>query len=246
MQGVGEAAPGPMLLGGALPRHWMGQWSPAELWLPVFCWWGVAQPAPCLPFVWSPSATTVPPDPRCGCDTWNLEHVYFARNYGKCSKTGHSASHSKLSPAKELTRRTRWLCSNSVCTVNPSRWQEQLAKSSITFHTGYRSAAPFWNFAFTPVCATDTQIDWCCLHYFVTNSRVAFLEALCARIFFFRFVNISFFWFFFCVCKVSNKDFLPPLSDRLLCLVVSIPLVCWLCMCACVCVPLYVHVEMCR
>jgi len=38
------------------------------------------------------------------------------------------------------------------------------------------------------------------------------------------------------VCKVFNKAFLPPPSTRLLCLVVSIPLVCWLYMCACVCV----------
>jgi len=29
-----------------------------------------------------------------------------------------------------------------------------------------------------------------------------------------------------CVCKVSNKAFLPPLSTRLLRLVVAIPLVC--------------------
>jgi len=44
---------------------------------------------------------------------------------------------------------------------------------------------------------------------------------------FFRFVNIGFFDIFFvCVCKVSNKAFLPPLSTRLLCLVVAIPLVC--------------------
>ena len=52
---------------------------------------------------------------------------------------------------------------------------------------------------------------------------------------------------FLCVCvQVSNKAFLPPLSTRLLCLVVSIPPVCWLYICACVCVPLYVHVKMCR
>jgi len=60
---------------------------------------------------------------------------------------------------------------------------------------------------------------------------------------------ISFlFGIYFCVCKVSNKAaaFLPPLSTRLLRLVVAIPLVCWLYMCACVCVPLYVHTKMCR
>jgi len=96
---------------------------------------------------------------------------------------------------------------------------------------------------------------WCCLYYFVRNSLVALLEALCARIFSFRFVYIGFcFWNIYiyiyilcvCVCKVSNKAFLPPLSTRLLCLVVSIPLVCWLYMFACVCVPLYVHVKMYR
>ena len=105
---------------------------------------------------------------------------------------------------------------------------------------------------------TCTHIfDGCCFYYFVRNSLVALLEALCARIFSFRSVNIGFcFWkkiyiyiyiytYCVCVCKVSNKLFLPPLSSRLLCLVVSIPLVCWLYMCACVCVPLYVHVKMC-
>ena len=92
-------------------------------------------------------------------------------------------------------------------------------------------------------------IDWCCFYYFVRTSLVALLEALCARIFSFRCVNLLCFWFFFfceCVCKVSNKALLPPPSTRLLCLVVSIPLVCWLYMCACVRVPLYVHVKMCR
>ena len=57
------------------------------------------------------------------------------------------------------------------------------------------------------------QFDWCCFYYFVRNSPVALLEALCARIFFFRFVNIGFFLtIFFVVCKVSNTAFLPPLS----------------------------------
>jgi len=49
-----------------------------------------------------------------------------------------------------------------------------------------------------------------------------------------------------CVCKVSNKALLPPLSTRLLCLVVAISLVYRLYMCTCVCVPLYVHVKICR
>ena len=50
----------------------------------------------------------------------------------------------------------------------------------------------------------------------------------------------------FCVCAILflTKAFLPPLSTRLLCLVVVIPLACWLCICACVYVPLYVHVKM--
>jgi len=33
--------------------------------------------------------------------------------------------------------------------------------------------------------------DWCCFYYFVRNSLVALLEALCARIFSFRFVHRS-------------------------------------------------------
>jgi len=54
------------------------------------------------------------------------------------------------------------------------------------------------------------------------------LEALCARMFALRFVNIGFvseffLFLFLCVCA---KAFLPPLSTRLLCLVVAIPLVC--------------------
>ena len=36
----------------------------------------------------------------------------------------------------------------------------------------------------------------------------------------------NFFFLCLCVCKVSNEAFLPPLSPRLLCLVVSISLVC--------------------
>jgi len=48
--------------------------------------------------------------------------------------------------------------------------------------------------------ASDAD-DWCCFYYFVRNSLVALLEALCARIFFLRFVNIGFFLtFFFFVC----------------------------------------------
>jgi len=47
--------------------------------------------------------------------------------------------------------------------------------------------------------ARGLKIDWCCFYYFVRNSLVALLEALCARIFFFRFVNIFFCLFFFWV-----------------------------------------------
>ena len=36
-------------------------------------------------------------------------------------------------------------------------------------------------------------IDRCCFYYFVRNSLVALLEALCARIPFFRFVNTGFY-----------------------------------------------------
>jgi len=69
---------------------------------------------------------------------------------------------------------------------------------------------------------------WCCCYYFGRNSLIALLEALRARIFSLD-SWISFFSdiFFCCVCKVSNKDFLSPLSTRILCLVVAIPLVCW-------------------
>ena len=44
----------------------------------------------------------------------------------------------------------------------------------------------------------------------------------------YRFFSDIFFlcFFFVCLCKVLNKAFLPPLSTRLLCLVVAIPLVC--------------------
>ena len=65
----------------------------------------------------------------------------------------------------------------------------------------------------TCVCVYFCMIDWCCFYYFVKNSLVALLEALCARIFFFRFVNIGFFWrfVFLCVCARSlTKPFFHP------------------------------------
>ena len=105
---------------------------------------------------------------------------------------------------------------------------------------------------FTDSTKRPPMIDWCDFYYFVRNGLVALLEALCARILFFRFVNTSFVWqffFLFCVCARPlslTKALLPPLSTRLLCLVVATPLVCWLYMCVCVCVPLYVHTKMYR
>jgi len=96
----------------------------------------------------------------------------------------------------------------------------------------------------------DLTVNWCCFYYFVRNNLVSLLEALSARIPFCRFVNIGFSWhfvfffsfLFFCARPLSLKiAFFPPLSTRLLCLVVAISLVCWLYMCFYVCVPLYVH-----
>jgi len=100
-------------------------------------------------------------------------------------------------------------------------------------------------------------IDVACITFFIRKSLVASLKALCARILFFRFVHIVFFchlnsfspsfslFFLFCVCARPlslTKAFLPPLTTRLLCLVVAIPLVLWLFMCVGVCV----HGKMCR
>jgi len=129
------------------------------------------------------------------------------------------------------------------CSSNPCRFEFSVLRHFLFF---LRGKMCWRKKAFSPRSHPAwVSFDWCCFYYFVRNSLVALLEALCTRI---RFVNIGFFLTFFlvCVCKVSNKAFLPPLSTRLLCLVVSIPLVCWVYMCACVCVPLYVHVKMCR
>jgi len=97
-----------------------------------------------------------------------------------------------------------------------------------------------------------SRFDWCCFYYFVKNSLVALLKALCARISswdswisgFFRHFPILF-WFV-CVQGLSIKAFLLPLSTRLLCIVVVITFLCWLYVCACVCVPLYMRVKICR
>jgi len=84
---------------------------------------------------------------NCGCDAWNRAHAYLARNRSRWCKSGHSFSHSELGPHNEFTCTTRLLRSN-LRTVGTSRWREHWAKSSITFHTGYHSAAPFLNVAF--------------------------------------------------------------------------------------------------
>ena len=92
--------------------------------------------------------------------------------------------------------------------------------------------------------ACESLLDWCCFCYFLRNSLVALLEALFARIFLdlkYRCAE-----FFFLQGLSLTKPLPPLLPTRLLCLVVAVPLVCWLYMCACVCVPLYVHVKMCR
>ena len=67
-----------------------------------------------------------------------------------------------------------------------------------------RSRSHSWTPQYRSVIFT---IDWCCFYYFVRNSLVALQEAQCARIFSFRFVNISFvsefFLFWVCVCARS-------------------------------------------
>ena len=88
--------------------------------------------------------------------------------------------------------------------------------------------------------------DWCCLYYFVRNSLVAFLEALCARIFSWDLWTSVFFWHFFSVfwfgvCARSlTKPFFQPsqpgscawLSPFLLCADCTYVLVC-VCLCMC-------------
>jgi len=81
--------------------------------------------------------------------------MYIWPETGADAASLHSFSHSELGPHNECTCTTRLLRSN-LRTVGISRWREHLAKSIITFHTGYRSAAPFLNVAFAPVRATDT------------------------------------------------------------------------------------------
>ena len=91
-----------------------------------------------------------------------------------------------------------------------------------------------------------TAFDWCWFCYFLRHSLIALLEALFARIFLDLRYRCAEFFYFFRPGLSLTKPLPPLLPTRLLCLVVAIPLVCWLYMCACVCVPLYVHVKMCR
>ena len=102
-----------------------------------------------------------------------------------------------------------------------------------------------WRFYISLGMPSLSQIDWYCFYYSVRKCPVALLEALCARI---RVCSDIFSPIFMCVQDLClwEKTCLLPLSTRLLCLVVAIPLVCWLYMCACVCVPLCVHVKMCN
>ena len=69
---------------------------------------------------------------RCGCDAWNLVHVYLAKNRGRCCKSAHSFSHSELGPHKEFTCTTRSLRSN-LRTVGTSRWREHFASQHKSF-----------------------------------------------------------------------------------------------------------------
>jgi len=83
------------------------------------------------------------------------------------------------------------------------------------------------------------RFDWRCFYYFVRNSLVALLEALCARIFSLDLWILGFSdFFFFGVCKVSNNSSAPlkqaPVPGRRHSSCVLIVHVC-LCVCASVC-----------
>jgi len=148
----GGTAPDSPLPVGVWPTMVPGRCLPADLWL-------LRGATTCTMFTtsvisWCDNSPTGS-GTSCGCDTWNLAHVYLARNRGRCCKSAYSFSHSELGPHNEFTCTTRLLRSN-LRTVGTSRWREHLTKSSITFHTGNCSAAPFLNVAFAPVRATDT------------------------------------------------------------------------------------------
>jgi len=89
---------------------------------------------------------------------------------------------------------------------------------------------------------TYEWVDWCCFYYYLRNSLVALLEALCARIVFFGFVNMWFFWYiyiyicarsltkpFFCLSHPGSCAWL---SQCLLCANCTCVLVC-VCLCMC-------------
>jgi len=94
---------------------------------------------------------------------------------------------------------------------------------------------------------TVDEFDWCCFYYFVRNSLIALLEALCVRIFSWDSRISVFFWHFFaclfvlCVCaRCLTKLFFCPsqpgscawLSPFLLCADCTCVL---LCVCLCMC-----------
>jgi len=89
-----------------------------------------------------------------GSDTWNLEPMYFAKNQGRCTKSGHNPVHSELYTANDFTWRFTTLRSD-LRVVGTSRWREHFAKSWITLHTWYRSPVPLVNVAFTSARPTD-------------------------------------------------------------------------------------------
>ena len=170
---------------------------------------------------------------RCTTGSCGASHKKGRRKSARLSSAGKKSS---LTMMKSNRNRKR--------TKTTGAKRRHIAGRAYDTGHGGSKATSTWQWVRITLHAGFTKIDWCCFYYFVRNSLVALLEALCARILFFRIVNQLFLTFFVCVCKVSNKAFLPPLSTRLLRLVVAIPLVCWLYMCACVCVPLYVHVKM--
>jgi len=145
-----------------------------------------------------------------------------------------------LPPSLLLCRRNQ--SPDAVRSKNPSK--------STLAHAAVAAAVSHKHHSIICVSAglIQPEFDWCWFYYFVRNGLVALLEAtsLCAWIFSLDLCILIFsdifFGFLLCVCRVSNKAFLQPLSTRLLCLVLAIPLVCWLYMRACV----HVHVRMCR
>jgi len=122
-----------------------------------------------------------------------------------------------------------------------------------------------WPMIFWPYKELIFPIGWCCFYYFVRNSLVALLEALCCRIFSLdSWISVFFWHFFFVVVRSLTKPFFCLIGDHYwsshwfsnkqhylsLCLSQSGSCA-WLspfllCADCCVCVPLYVHVKMCR